>query len=737
MTDPESPTTAAPQTAPLHHRVLSRGRVLLGGGVLAVVVIAVSAFVMVSQGVNGGSLTLGAQLTASSSQVGHGPDALVDDSSATSQSLNEWRPSSGTTGTWVTLTWASATKVAAVTVVRSSAADRKIAAGVLTFSDGSSVLVNFADGQNVAKLSITPRTVTSATFTVTTLASGATSAAVAELHVAATSAAAVSKDTASNGNAAAAATVTASTTGTGSSAANVIDTPKPTKYSDIGKQWITTGAQSGSWVQLTWAAARELSSVRLMGTSGLASTVTAGHLLFSDGSTLAVGALESGAKQPTTVAFLPRSVTSVRFVVDTATGSGAVGVGEFSAYDTGTTPPSFTTFTSTALKTATTQTCNPGATAVSGSIVVSCPATNTSVDGTTKITVYALGLAKVDARVWGSTYNANANSGAAVTATPAAGTGLAVLTIDARSASRGPFTVKLQGYSSTSASAVPLDSATTYLELFNTKDSAPSTSPTVPSTSTTGPSAGMTLAYDDEFTSPVTTTATGAGADYASSKPTYSGADGFGDAIFADPSLGYKNLLVVDNNYLRITASAKPSGYLASDSRKYIGGMLASGHVGGSGFSAQYGYFEARMYAPQGKGTWPAFWMLPTPNLVTAQKTVTEVDATEIYGHNPVATCSSVHNYVNSVDTKTTLCDTRYPSVQAALAWHTYGVRVSPTTITYYVDGAKIASIPQVSGGADPMFLMVNMAMGGGWPDDISTVGNTASLYVDYVRAYS
>jgi hypothetical protein len=29
------------------------------------------------------------------------------------------------------------------------------------------------------------------------------------------------------------------------------------------------------------------------------------------------------------------------------------------------------------------------------------------------------------------------------------------------------------------------------------------------------------------------------------------------------------------------------------------------------------------------------------------------------------------------------------------------------------------------------------MAMGGGWPDDISTVGNTASLYVDYVRAYS
>ena len=47
----------------------------------------------------------------------------------------------------------------------------------------------------------------------------------------------------------------------------------------------------------------------------------------------------------------------------------------------------------------------------------------------------------------------------------------------------------------------------------------------------------------------------------------------------------------------------------------------------------KYGYFEARLKLPKGKGTWPAFWMLPDP--FTSWPDGGEIDIMEEVGYDP------------------------------------------------------------------------------------------------------
>src|SRR6185369_9591912 len=93
-----------------------------------------------------------------------------------------------------------------------------------------------------------------------------------------------------------------------------------------------------------------------------------------------------------------------------------------------------------------------------------------------------------------------------------------------------------------------------------------------------GPAAGRTLLYAEEFSAPVFLSRTGAGADYASGKPTWRGAEDFGEAVFADPQQGFDNVRVIDNRYLRIDVKPMPDGFADPQgwNRNHIGGLLAS-----------------------------------------------------------------------------------------------------------------------------------------------------------------
>lgn len=294
------------------------------------------------------------------------------------------------------------------------------------------------------------------------------------------------------------------------------------------------------------------------------------------------------------------------------------------------------------------------------------------------------------------------------------------------------MTLQLTGVDGPSrAAAVP-----TRLQLYN--DSRDPSGAVQTATSDLG--ASRSLVYAEEFNSAISYSLDGRNpaADYPAAKPEYWGTGQFGGAIFPDPAEKFDTLKIVDGRYLRMATEPNPPGYTDPSrwGRKHIGGLLGSARAGGSGFAAQYGYFEARMLAPANPGTWPAFWMLPANNLVAYQRQVAEIDVVELYGNNPTIGCHAVHAYTNSNDKATVNCGRRFADARQASQWHVYGADVTPTQVTFYIDGVKTVSIPQVAGGDQPMFFMVNATLGGGWPIKLDPVQNRSATYVDYIRVY-
>ena len=67
--------------------------------------------------------------------------------------------------------------------------------------------------------------------------------------------------------------------------------------------------------------------------------------------------------------------------------------------------------------------------------------------------------------------------------------------------------------------------------------------------------------------------------------------------------------------------------------------------------------------------------------------------------------------------------------------FHNYGVMVEEADITWYFDGIEIFRQKTPEEAKVPLYLLVDLAMGGGWPIDKAV--NPSYMYVDYVRVYA
>lgn len=494
--------------------------------------------------------------------------------------------------------------------------------------------------------------------------------------------------------------------------------------------WVAGRPGAGQWLRIVWPERVRIASVQLFGGAATAETsVRSGLLRFDDGSTVLVGALEPSGGAPTTVAFTPRSTRSVRFTVTSIAAGSSASVARFTAYAAGTTPPQWSpsgtqSFATTAKPaSACAVPARSPATADTPALKLLCPSPGFSVGSTAAIAVAGPGGAALTVSAFVPAPDGRGGEVREIATGTISPSGRASMSVPMTRLVHGPTAVKVAA----SGVARPL-----YVQLVNRSGVAVrSSSPAF--------TKNMTLAYSDDFSSPVTTTRSGAGARYASAKPVLGGSDEFGEAVFAQPTKDTGNLTTLNDDWLRIRTAplapgkADPNGW----GRTSTGGLISSAHTGGSGFSAQYGYFEARMLAPAGEGTWPAFWMLSESNLVEKVSEVGEVDAVELYGTDTSGGCHAQHDYRNGKEASAVVrCLSRPGFVDWALAWHTYGVRIARDATTYYIDGKAVTTMTGVAKRSDPYFFMINLALGGGWPIHLSGTNGVADLYVDSVRVY-
>lgn len=621
-----------------------------------------------------------------------------------------WRSVGPAVGSWITFTWPG---VAAVNHLRVDAAGGvagSFSQARLSFSDGSQILV-VPDRHGNVSFSFPRRSVHWAKLSFIAAPRDSTHVALQALTID-NKGAAVSAATAMT---VPAPTVSASGSLAGTSPAAAVD--GSIAAGQLGAVWRAPSGSTSAWLAETWATPIVVGALQVAGPPSAGASQSA-TVTFSDGTSVPV-VVGSGSQPVSTVAFAARSVTWARLQIKGANAA----IGEFTLIPSGKTPPSWPTgsgiVTTSPMETAA---CSANATAIgtapsASQLALVCPATGTAVSGSARVVLAGPVGATVTASAWVSGPNAVRPISSAVI--PASGR--AVFDISTASLMAGPFGIKFVA----STSSTPL-----YVQLVNRTGVAVAGKSYAPG--------GMTLQFSDDFTAPLSVSASGSSAKYAALKPDGGGGAQFGDAVFADPA-GGRGLLSTNNGNMVISSqntTTDPNGW----GRKYAAGLVSSARVGGSGFAAQYGYFEARILAPAGTGTWPAFWMLNSQSAVAGQNSHSgEVDAVELYGNYPMGSCHSMHNWPTSDGpiTGTSSCFSSNGASDWALTWHTYGVHIRAGGADYYIDNKLVASHNGLVLDSAPYFFMVNLALGGGWPVNLSPTGGVVSMYVDWVHVYS
>jgi beta-glucanase (GH16 family) len=188
------------------------------------------------------------------------------------------------------------------------------------------------------------------------------------------------------------------------------------------------------------------------------------------------------------------------------------------------------------------------------------------------------------------------------------------------------------------------------------------------------------------------------------------------------------NPFLVQNGYLSIRADHAPANIETQLAGKsYTSGLLTSY----GSFSQLYGYFEMRAQLPLGRGLWPAFWLLPVD--ITWPP---EIDIVEALMHQPTTIYTTIH----MATTWNPQAQTGFTSSVAdtTTSFHSYGVLWSPNSIAWYFDHKRIADTPAPSNMQKPMYLLVNLAVGGTWPGPPdATTKFPANMLIDYIRVYA
>lgn len=163
----------------------------------------------------------------------------------------------------------------------------------------------------------------------------------------------------------------------------------------------------------------------------------------------------------------------------------------------------------------------------------------------------------------------------------------------------------------------------------------------------------------------------------------------------------------------------------------------------------RYGKVVARAKVPEGKGLWPAIWMMPQDESFYGQwPKCGEIDIMEVLGSDTKTAYGTVHYGEPHAEQQGTVV---LDSGTFASDFHEYSVEWEPGEMRWYIDNNLYLTVNDwftAENGEDDkpypapfnqdFFVQMNLAVGGTWPGDpdASTDFDKAEFLIDYVRVY-
>lgn len=172
-----------------------------------------------------------------------------------------------------------------------------------------------------------------------------------------------------------------------------------------------------------------------------------------------------------------------------------------------------------------------------------------------------------------------------------------------------------------------------------------------------------------------------------------------------------------------------------------------SGSINTLGKAAfKYGRVEVRAKMPQGKGMWPAIWMMGTNRTDVGWPRCGEIDIMEYVGKNP-NTIHANHHFANpNIKDKAVHKSAGQGKLTVSEPhkdFHVYAIEWDEKQIKAFVDDKHYATlnIDEAGKGPDnpfrqPHYLLLNLALGGSWGGKIDDSVLPQKYEIDYVRIF-
>ena len=212
----------------------------------------------------------------------------------------------------------------------------------------------------------------------------------------------------------------------------------------------------------------------------------------------------------------------------------------------------------------------------------------------------------------------------------------------------------------------------------------------------------------------------------------------------------------IENGFLILEArkdSLKNTQYIPlsdnwRESREYAEYTSASMYTLGKK-QFYYGRIEIRAKIPQGKGVWPALWMMGINHDTVGNPACGEIDIMEFVGKDSSHVYGTAHFKPRERKLKFLHKKRDHQASGGKIKtvpyrdFHIYGIDWTSERIQFLYDGKvyHIFKVNKAGKGPDnpfrqPYYLLVNFALGGNWGGEIDASIFPQQMQIDYIRVY-